>query len=297
MGSAKIALLVLEISMSTDVLSMSSLLPGSDLASYIRTVNALPILSAEQEKELATRFYEDEDLDAARELVLYHLRFVVHLAYGYRGYGLPEADIIQEGNVGLMKAVKRFNPNVGVRLVTFAVHWIKAEIHEYVMRNWRIVKVATTRAQRKLFFNLRSKRKSLQSLTSEEIHAIATDLGVKPKHVRQMEGRLDARDVAFDGLTDEDEATWTPAAVLGDDSQNPERVVMEEDWSNHVQAKLRAALKALDTRSRDIIKARWLDDSKATLQDLGEKYGISGERVRQIEQNAMKEIQQMLEAA
>ena len=297
MGSAKIALLVLEISMSTNVLSMSSLLPGSDLASYIRTVNALPILSAEQEKELATRFYEDEDLDAARELVLYHLRFVVHLAYGYRGYGLPEADIIQEGNVGLMKAVKRFNPNVGVRLVTFAVHWIKAEIHEYVMRNWRIVKVATTRAQRKLFFNLRSKRKSLQSLTSEEIHAIATDLGVKPKHVRQMEGRLDARDVAFDGLTDADEATWTPAAVLGDDSQNPERVVMEEDWSNHVQAKLRAALKALDTRSRDIIKARWLDDSKATLQDLGEKYGISGERVRQIEQNAMKEIQQMLEAA
>ena len=297
MGSAKIALLVLEISMSTNVLSMSSLLPGSDLASYIRTVNALPILSAEQEKELATRFYEDEDLDAARELVLYHLRFVVHLAYGYRGYGLPEADIIQEGNVGLMKAVKRFNPNVGVRLVTFAVHWIKAEIHEYVMRNWRIVKVATTRAQRKLFFNLRSKRKSLQSLTSEEIHAIATDLGVKPKHVRQMEGRLDARDVAFDGLTDEDEATWAPAAVMGDDSQNPERVVMEEDWSNHVQEKLRAALKALDTRSRDIIKARWLDDSKATLQDLGEKYGVSGERVRQIEQNAMKEIQQMLEAA
>lgn len=283
--------------MSTNVLSIGSLSPGSDLASYIRTVNALPILSAEREKELATRFYEDEDLDAARELVLHHLRFVVHLAYGYRGYGLPEADIIQEGNVGLMKAVKRFNPNVGVRLITFAVHWIKAEIHEYVMRNWRIVKVATTRAQRKLFFNLRSKRKSLQSLTSEETHAIAKDLGVEPKHVRQMEERLDARDVAFDGLTDEDEATWTPAAVLGDDSQNPERIVIEEDWSNHVQAKLRVALKALDTRSRDIIQARWLDDSKVTLQDLGEKYGISGERVRQIEQNAMKEMQQMLEAA
>ncbi|MCY4214383.1 MAG: RNA polymerase sigma factor RpoH [Gammaproteobacteria bacterium] len=275
--------------MSTNVLSLQTLSPGADLDSYVQTISAFPILSPEEEKALAERFYHDNDLEAARQLVLCHLRFVVHLARSYKGYGLPQADLIQEGNVGLMKAVKRFNPQVGVRLVSFAVHWIKAEMHEYILRNWRIVKVATTKAQRKLFFNLRSAKKRLAWLNAAETKAVADELGVPEAEVSRMESRLAGVDVAFDGVDSDDDAS-APAHYLPASSADPADLVASEDWLDVSRARLGQAIANLDERSRDIIRARWLDEDKTTLMDLAERYGVSAERIRQLEKNALKKL-------
>ena len=284
--------------MTTDLLSLSSLSPGRDLDAYMQTVSAFPILTPEAEKQLAERFYYENDLEAARELVLCHLRFVVHMARSYGGYGLPQGDLIQEGNVGLMKAVKRFNPEVGVRLVSFAVHWIKAEIHEYILRNWRIVKVATTKAQRKLFFNLRGSKKRLAWLTAEETKAVARDLGVSEQEVTRMEGRLASSDLAFDGYDADDEsAPAAPAQYLSGDAPDPADVVAEQRYHDDTSARLAQGLMALDERSRDIIQARWLGDTKATLHELAERYEVSAERIRQIEKSAFKKLEQSLEPA
>ena len=285
--------------MTANVLSLDSLSPGRDLDTYIQTVNAFPVLSPEEERKLAERFYYENDLSAARELVLCHLRFVIYMARGYSGYGLPQADLIQEGNVGLMKAVKRFNPEVGVRLVSFAVHWIKAEMHEYILRNWRIVKVATTKAQRKLFFNLRSAKKRLGWFSPQEAEAVAEDLGVTPEAVLQMEGRMAAQDAAFDAAAGDDGEDFvaSPAQYLSDDSMNPAEIVAEEDWSEQSMAQLRAALGQLDERSQEIVRLRWLNEPKTTLRQLGAQYGISAERVRQIEAKAMKKLRSALVAA
>ena len=268
--------------------------PGGNLASYINSIHSIGILSSEEEKKLAEDLYYRNDLDAARKLVLAHLRFVVHIAKTYSGYGLSEADLIQEGNVGLMKAVRRFNPEIGVRLISFAVHWIKAEIHEYVLRNWKIVKIATTKAQRKLFFNLRSKKKGLGWLNENEIKSISKDLGVKPHEVREMEKRLSGLDMSFDPLEggDNEESNYAPANYLEDSSTNPSQIIEKEDLTSLNTSQLYEALKLLDDRSRDIIYDRWLSDEKHTLHELEEKYGISAERVRQIEQNAMKKVKQ-----
>ncbi|HIC27256.1 MAG: RNA polymerase sigma factor RpoH [SAR86 cluster bacterium] len=268
--------------------------PGGNLASYINSIHSIGILSSEEEKKLAEDLYYRNDLDAARKLVLAHLRFVVHIAKTYSGYGLSEADLIQEGNVGLMKAVRRFNPEIGVRLISFAVHWIKAEIHEYVLRNWKIVKIATTKAQRKLFFNLRSKKKGLGWLNENEIKSISKDLGVKPHEVREMEKRLSGLDMSFDPLEggDNEESNYAPANYLEDSSTNPSQIIEKEDLTSLNTSQLYEALKLLDDRSRDIIYDRWLSDEKHTLHELAEKYGISAERVRQIEQNAMKKVKQ-----
>ena len=276
--------------MSTNVLSLQSLSPGADLDSYVQTISAFPILSPEEEKALAERFYYDNDLEAARQLVLCHLRFVVHLARTYQGYGLPQADLIQEGNVGLMKAVKRFNPEVGVRLVSFAVHWIKAEMHEYILRNWRIVKVATTKAQRKLFFNLRSAKKRLAWLNPAETKAVADELGVPEAEVSRMESRLAGVDVAFDGVDSDDDAGSAPAHYLPASNADPADLVASEDWLDISRARLGEAIANLDERSRDIIQARWLDEDKTTLMDLAERYGVSAERIRQLEKNALKKL-------
>ncbi|GIX31616.1 MAG: RNA polymerase sigma factor RpoH [Porticoccaceae bacterium] len=261
-------------------------------------MNTIPVLSAEEEKALAERLFYQNDLEAARILVLSHLRFVVHIARSYAGYGLPLADLIQEGNVGLMKAVRRFDPRRGVRLISFAVHWIRAEIHEFILRNWRIVKVATTKAQRKLFFNLRSAKKSLAWLSNDEAAEIARDLGVPVAEVREMEQRLTARDAAFDApVDDDDEETVAPVHYLEDASADPARRVEEEDWECFSLARLRAALAELDERSRDILERRWLaEEGKATLQELADQYGVSAERIRQIESSAMKKIRAAIEA-
>ncbi len=282
--------------MTTGTLSLPNLAPGRDLDAYMNTISAFPVLTVEQERELAMRFYEDNDLDAARELVLCHLRFVVHLARSYGGYGLPQGDLIQEGNVGLMKAVKRFDPNVGVRLVSFAVHWIKAEMHEFILRNWRIVKVATTKAQRKLFFNLRSNKKKLGWLNQAETQAIAKDLGVAPSVVTQMEGRLASHDLAFDGYgaDDKDEAPVAPVHYLEDASSNPADVVANEDAERVATKALFQAIGQLDERSRDILESRWLRDEKETLQTLADRYGVSAERIRQLEKNAMRKIKKAM---
>ena len=278
--------------MTTDVLALNALAPGRDLNAYVQTISAFPVLSAEQEKELAERFYYESDLEAARELVLCHLRFVVHLARSYRGYGLAEGDLIQEGNVGLMKAVKRFNPEVGVRLVSFAVHWIKAEMHEFILKNWRIVKVATTKAQRKLFFNLRRSKKRLAWLTREETKAVAEELGVSEQEVTRMEGRLAASDLTFEAPNeaDEEDAPNAPVYYLASSEPDPADLVAEQDWQSESSEKLRHALVALDDRSRDVIQQRWLADDKTTLQDLAYEYGVSAERIRQIEKNAMNKL-------
>ena len=266
--------------------------PGGNLESYINSIHGIGILSSEEEKKLAEDLYYRNDLDAARKLVLAHLRFVVHIAKTYSGYGLSEADLIQEGNIGLMKAVRRFNPEVGVRLISYAVHWIKAEIHEYVLKNWKIVKIATTKAQRKLFFNLRSKKKDLGWLTEEEVKSISKDLGVKPSEVKEMEKRLSGLDMSFDPLEgdENEEANYAPANYLQDSSSNPSEIIEKEDDSTLNTTQLYEALKQLDDRSRDIIYDRWLSDEKLTLHELAEKYSISAERVRQIEQNAMKKV-------
>jgi len=271
---------------------MVALSPGGNINAYIQAVSAFPVLSQEREQELAQALYYREDLGSARELVLAHLRFVVHIARSYSGYGLPLSDLVQEGNVGLMKAVRRFDPDRGVRLVSFAVHWIKAEIHEYILRNWRIVKIATTKAQRKLFFNLRSAKKNLGWLNNEEAQALARDLGVEVEEVRRMEGRLAAADVAFDAHPDDDDetASFAPAHYLEDRRHDPATQLEDADWETDNHERLGNALECLDDRSRVILQRRWLDDDKATLHELAAHYGVSAERIRQLEQGALKKL-------
>ena len=272
--------------------------PGRDLTAYIASVNSIAVLTPEQELELAKQYYYEGDVDAARQLVLAHLRFVVHMAKTYSGYGLSQADLIQEGNVGLMKAVKRFNPEIGVRLVSFAVHWIKAEMHEYILRNWRIVKIATTKAQRKLFFNLRSSKKRIGWLNNEEAEAMAQDLGVDTAVVRQMEGRMSSNDTSFDADVDADEEAVyrAPAYYLEDQASDLASNLEAAEWEDVTNNSLQTALADLDARSKDILNSRWLSDDKATLHDLADKYGISAERVRQLEKNAMNKIKVRMEA-
>ena len=278
---------------SKNLQSMALSVPhNGSIEGYIQAVSTIDMLSAEEERELALRLREDEDIDAARKLVMSHLRFVVHIAKSYSGYGLPQADLIQEGNIGLMKAVKRFDPSVGVRLVSFAVHWIKAEIHEFVLKNWRIVKVATTKAQRKLFFNLRKAKKRLGWFSHEEVQTVANELGVSTKEVLQMEARMSSQDQAFDLSADDDEnGSFAPVQYLEDKSEDVESSVINDDWDANATKRLYSAMKTLDERSQDIIETRWLADDKTTLQDLADKYQVSAERVRQIEKNAMKKLQ------
>ncbi len=272
--------------------------PVGSLDSYIDRVSQIPVLSREDEVALAIRFRSEGDLDAARQLVLSHLRFVVHIARGYLGYGLPMGDLVQEGNVGLMKAVKRFDPAVGVRLVSFAVHWIRAEIHEYVLRNWRLVKVATTKSQRKLFFNLRKMKKNLTWLSESETEAVARDLGVEISDVREMEQRMSARDMSFDPAPDADEEeTYSPAMYLPASNADPALEVEREEWEEDSTDRLSAALSRLDERSRNILKRRWMTDDKATLHELADEYGISAERVRQVEVNAISKLKGMMVSA
>ncbi len=266
------------------------LVPQGSLEAYIRAANEYPMLTAEEEKELAERLYYHQDVDAAKKLVLSHLRFVIHIARGYSGYGLPQADLIQEGNIGLMKAVKRFNPEVGVRLVSFAVHWIKAEIHEYVLRNWRIVKVATTKAQRKLFFNLRKTKQRLGWFNANEVDMVANELGVSAEDVQEMESRMSGIDMAYDLPTDDTEETFAPALYLEDKGSNFAADLEEENFESQATEQLSEALKQLDDRSRHIIQTRWLDENKATLQELADHYGVSAERIRQLENNALKKL-------
>ena len=266
--------------------------PLGSLEAYVERVSAIPMLGREEELELARRFHEEQDLEAARTLVLSHLRFVVHIARGYMGYGLPVGDLIQEGNIGLMKAVKRFDPGVGVRLVSFAVHWIRAEIHEFVIRNWRLVRVATTKAQRKLFFNLRRMKKNLAWLSEEETAAVAGELGVEVREVREMERRLSARDLSFDPAPDtgDDEAIASPSLYLPAPEADPATIVEQDQWDGAVAEDLATALEQLDERSRTVIKARWLGDDKKTLQELAGEYGVSAERIRQIESAALAKL-------
>jgi RNA polymerase sigma-32 factor len=272
--------------------------PVGSFDAYMDKVSRIPVLSREDEAVLAKRFRNDGDLEAARQLVLSHLRFVVHIARGYSGYGLPLGDVVQEGNVGLMKAVKRFNPEVGVRLVSFAVHWIRAEIHEYVLRNWRLVKVATTKAQRKLFFNLRKMKKNLAWLSAEETKAVARDLKVSPEEVTEMEKRLSARDLSFDPVPDagseDGDETYSPAAYLPAPDADPAAQIENAEWEDTTGDRLQAAMKTLDARSRDILVNRWTGEANATLHDLAEKYGVSAERIRQIEANAIKKLRGLM---
>ncbi len=282
--------------MTTQSTTFPALLPTGSMESYISAAFQLPMLTAEQEHDLAVRWRDQKDLEAARQLVLSHLRFVVRVARGYSGYGLPQNDLIQEGTVGLMKAVRRFDPEMGVRLVSFAVHWIKAEIHEYILRNWRIVKVATTKAQRKLFFNLRSSKKRLGWFTQEEIEGVAEDLGVKPETVIEMESRMSSHDVAFDPLEadEDDNATFTPSAYLADLREEPSTLLEAEDTEQHEHELLMQALQELDDRSRDILQRRWLSEKKETLHELAAEYGVSAERIRQIEKAAMKKLRKAM---
>tara|TARA_B100000446_G_scaffold38357_2_gene33706 strand:+ start:815 stop:1669 length:855 start_codon:yes stop_codon:yes gene_type:complete len=284
--------------MGTSLQPAGMLAPGANLNAYIQSVTGFAVLSADEEKTLAEDLYYNDNVEAARRLIMAHLRFVVHIAKTYSGYGLSQADLIQEGNVGLMKAVKRFNPEKGVRLVSFAVHWIKAEMHEFILRNWRIVKVATTKAQRKLFFNLRGSKKRLAWLNSNEAHAIAEDLNVDVKHVHEMEGRLSAYDAAFDAGADEDDesAYKAPAHYLEDKRFDPAVQLEQANWEETNNNNLALALGGLDDRSRDILQQRWLNEDKATLHDLAAQYGVSAERIRQLEKNAMKKVRVAMEA-
>ncbi|MET0656571.1 MAG: RNA polymerase sigma factor RpoH [Steroidobacteraceae bacterium] len=270
--------------------------PVGSLDAYVERVSRISVLSREDEFELATRFRRDGDLEAARQLVLSHLRFVVHIARGYSGYGLPVGDLVQEGNVGLMKAVKRFDPTVGVRLVSFAVHWIRAEIHEFVLRNWRVVKIATTKAQRKLFFNLRKYKKNLGWLTDAETAAIAADLGVSKAEVTEMEQRLTSRELAFDPAPDADdeEGSYSPSAYLPHPEADPAIAVEREQWDDDTADRVAQALETLDDRSKNILRSRWMVDDKATLHDLAAQYGVSAERIRQIEANAIKKLRTLV---
>ena len=278
--------------MTTSLQPAYALVPGANLEAYVNTVNSIPLLTPEQERELAESLYYEQDLGAARQMVLAHLRFVVHIARSYSGYGLAQADLIQEGNVGLMKAVKRFNAEMGVRVVGFAVHWFKAEIHEFILRNWRIVKVATTKAQRKLFFNLRSQKKRLAWLNNDEVHRVAESLGVEPREVREMESRLTGHDMAFDPAAeaDDDSAFQSPANYLEDHRYDPARQLEDADWTDNSTSNLHEALEVLDERSRDILYQRWLAEEKATLHDLAQKYNVSAERIRQLEKSAMNKL-------
>ena len=275
---------------------MEWMAPGANLGAYIQGASNIPVLSIEEERNLSEALYYKNDLDAARRLVMSHLRFVVHIARTYNGYGLCLGDLIQEGNVGLMKAVRRFNPEKGVRLVSFAVHWIKAEIHEFIVRNWRIVKIATTKAQRKLFFNLRSAKKQLHWLSADEAKAVADDLGVSVKDVVEMEMRLTAHDAAFDGSADEEDESNVPAFYLEEKSAGPAELMENENHQHENSTRLKLAVKSLDQRSQDILQRRWLSEKKATLHQLAGEYGVSAERIRQLEKNAMKKIRVALEA-
>jgi len=276
-------------------LQLQFAVPSGSLESYLQAARNIPILSAEEERELAVQLQDHGDLEAAQKLVLSHLRFVAHVARSYSGYGLALADLVQEGNIGLMKAVKRFDPTVGVRLISFAVYWIRAEIHEFILRNWRIVKVATTKAQRKLFFNLRSKKKQLGWFNDDEVGSVADDLGVKRTDVLEMEKRLSGMDIGFDGPDDNDEnIAPAPANYLEDTSLEPARLVEQSDWNKNQETQLYTALKDLDDRSRDILQQRWLTDNKATLHQLADKYGISAERIRQLENNAIKKLRNVI---
>jgi RNA polymerase sigma-32 factor len=267
------------------------------LDAYISAVHRIPVLSQEEEQDLSRRYQSEEDLASARKLVMSHLRFVVHVARGYSGYGLQLSDLIQEGNIGLMKAVKRFDPDQGVRLVSFAVHWIRAEMHEFILRNWRIVKVATTKAQRKLFFNLRKSKKRLGWMNAEEVRTVAKDLGVPEATVREMESRLSGRDIGFEAPADaEEDAKPAPEAFLVDEGADPYQNVADADQTDNQLETLSAALQKLDQRSRDIIQRRWLNEEKATLQDLADEYGVSAERIRQVEANAMKKMRGLFAA-
>jgi RNA polymerase sigma-32 factor len=281
------------ITLNGDQLALAG--PLGSLDAYLDRVGRIPVLTREEERELAERFRFQGDLSAARDLVLSHLRFVVHIARGYSGYGLPVGDLIQEGNVGLMKAVKRFDPAQNVRLVSFAVHWIRAEIHEYVLRNWRLVKIATTKAQRKLFFNLRRLKKNLTWLSAEETEAVARDLGVSPSEVTEMEKRLAARDMSFDPTPEsEDEEVYSPAAYLPAPNADPAERVESAEWEHDSADRLHSALGRLDDRSRDILQQRWMTDDKATLHELADKYGVSAERIRQIESNALGKLRGLM---
>ena len=273
--------------------------PVGSLDAYVERVARIPVLSREDELALARRLRDHEDLDAARQLVLSHLRFVVHIARGYSGYGLPVGDLIQEGNVGLMKAVKRFDPDVGVRLVSFAVHWIRAEIHEYVLRNWRLVKIATTKAQRKLFFNLRKFKKNLGWLTESETKAIASDLGVSTAEVTDMEQRLSSRDLSFDPAPDADDedGSYSPSAYLQHPESDPSIAVEREQWDEDTADRLAQAMLTLDERSQNILRSRWMTEEKATLHELADQYGVSAERIRQLEANAIKKLRGMVAEA
>lgn len=287
------------ITMKNNSLAITSIDIASPLGSvdsYVHWANQVPMLSREEEQELATRFHDTQDLDAARKLVLAHLRFVIKIARGYAGYGLSQADLIQEGNLGLMKAVKRFNPEVGVRLVTFAVHWIKAEMHEFILKNWRIVKMATTKAQRKLFFNLRSMKKRLGWFTQAEVEDVAQTLNVKPSEVLAMEERLNANDMAFDMASDDDEKHYSPEQYLADDSASPALLTESGNTADDNKIRLLAALKTLDDRSQDILQQRWLNEKKTTLHQLASQYNVSAERVRQLEQQAMKQVRDTMSA-
>ena len=287
--------------MTKDLVSRNQTLaipmPTGNLDQYIQAALSVPLLSAEQERSLALRLQNEGDLDAARDLVMSHLRFVIRIARGYSGYGLALGDLVQEGNIGLMKAVKRFDPNAGVRLVSYAVHWVRAEIHEFILRNWRIVKVATTKAQRKLFFNLRSKKQRLGWLNQEEVNGIAEDLGVKPEVVQEMESRLSGQDIGFDlSAADDDEEShhFAPAAYLTDASNDPAVTIEQNDWNSENNSNLGDALATLDERSRTILEERWLSDNKSTLHELAARYGISAERIRQLEKSALGKLKKTL---
>ena len=283
--------------MSKALQTMEWMTPGANLNAYIQGTGTVPILTLDEEKSLGEALYYEDDLDAARKLVMSHLRFVVHIARSYNGYGLPLADLIQEGNVGLMKAVRRFNPEKGVRVVSFAVHWIKAEIHEFILRNWRIVKIATTKSQRKLFFNLRSAKKELQWLSADEAKAVADDLGVDVKDVMEMEMRLTSRDATFDAPVDDDEDSnvYSPSLYLESKGADPAEQIENENFEGDNNLRLAAAFKDLDERSQAILQRRWLDDTKATLHQLAAEYGVSAERIRQLEKNAMKKVRLLME--
>ncbi|GAA0423422.1 RNA polymerase sigma factor RpoH [Cocleimonas flava] len=272
-------------------------LSGS-LESYIQSVREIPVLKKSEERELAVKLRDNDDLEAARQLIMHNLRFVIKVARGYSGYGLPLADLVQEGNVGLMKAVKRFDPTVNVRLVSFAVHWIRAEIHEFILKNWKIVKVATTKAQRKLFFNLRSKKKRLAWMNDAEVKDIANDLGVTSKDVLEMEKRMSGQDIGFDLSTDDDDdSAYSPNQYLQSDVEDPSDAIETADWESHTQVLFKNAMSTLDDRSKDILASRWLVEEKATLQDLAAKYEVSAERIRQIESNAIEKLKSSVEAA
>lgn len=271
------------------------IISSGSLESYIQSAKTIPVLSVEEERELGQRLKNEGDLEAARRLVLSHLRFVIHIARSYSGYGLPIGDLVQEGNIGLMKAVKRYDPDQGVRLVSFAVHWIRAEIHEFVLRNWRIVKVATTKAQRKLFFNLRKNKKRLGWFSNDEVEAVASDLGVKKETVLEMESRLSGHDITFENDNDDDDSRYVaPESYLQDNATDPARQVEATDWESHNSERLQAALQGLDDRSRDILSQRWMSEQKSTLHQLADQYGISAERIRQLENNAIKKLRNAL---